>query len=54
MRDTMRFRPREDEDFFSAGGDPLGAVRLIGLMAPTPAGLSRLLEEAVEEATQRR
>jgi acyl carrier protein len=59
--------PRDDEDFFTAGGDSLRAVRLISLLgrefdvtlrlrdfmlSPTPAGLSRLLEEAVEEATQ--
>jgi non-ribosomal peptide synthetase component F/acyl carrier protein len=64
---TGRPDPREDEDFFTAGGDSLRAVRLISLLgkefdvilrlcdfmsSPTPAGLSRLLEEAVEEATQ--
>jgi amino acid adenylation domain-containing protein len=64
---TGRSDPREDEDFFTAGGDSLRAVRLISLLgrefdvtlrlrdfmsSPTPAGLSRLLEEAVEEATQ--
>ena len=64
---TGRPDPHDDEDFFTAGGDSLRAVRLISLlgkefdvalrlrdfmMSPTPAGLSRLLEEAVEEATQ--
>ena len=58
--------PRADENFSTAGGDSLRAVRLIILLgkefdvtlrlrdfivSPTPAGLRRL-QEAVEEATQ--